>query len=163
MDTFSHSLWGYGLFGQRHPFPATWFGAMPDLISFGALMVIRLINGSYVPGKPPLEIIPPWCFLLYDLGHSLLIAALVITLVWRYRPGLVVPMLAWPFHILLDIPFHTRHYFPTKLFYPISDWFVDGIAWSTPQVWLPNLAGVLLITLFRLRQRIRLSAKSRIY
>lgn len=43
MDTFSHALWGYGLFGFRksprlaYPKFAALMGAMPDLISFGAL------------------------------------------------------------------------------------------------------------------------------
>jgi len=42
MDTFSHALWGYGLFGyKRYPWTAIFFGAMPDLISFGLLLLIN--------------------------------------------------------------------------------------------------------------------------
>ena len=38
MDTFSHALWGRGLFGFRgHPWLALMWGAMPDLVSFGAI------------------------------------------------------------------------------------------------------------------------------
>lgn len=153
MDTFSHTLWGYGLFGRKRPWLAMGMGAMPDVVSFGAFMVIRLVNGNYVAGKPPLEIIPAWCFVLYDLSHSLLIALLFCLLVfWKSRP-LAFVMLAWPFHIMLDIPFHTRHYFPTKFFYPLSDFFYDGIAWSTPVVWFPNFAGVLVVVGYRLWSR----------
>ncbi len=36
MDTLSHALWGRGLFGYRGmPWLALFFGAMPDLASFG--------------------------------------------------------------------------------------------------------------------------------
>ena len=34
MDILSHTFWGYGLFGQKRPWLAMVFGAMPDMISF---------------------------------------------------------------------------------------------------------------------------------
>mgnify|MGYP005841279343 FL=1 len=132
MDVFSHTLWGYGLFGQKRPWLAMAMGAMPDMISFGAFVLLRVVNGEYVPGKPDLEIIPAWSIMLYDLSHSLLISLLLLALVYRLRPGLAFAMLAWPFHIMLDIPFHTCHYFPTKFLYPLNDIIYDGIAWSRP-------------------------------
>lgn len=153
MDTFSHTLWGYGLFGRQKPGLAMVFGAMPDLVSFGAFAIIRFANGDYIHGKPPLEIIPGWCFLLYDLSHSLLISLLVLGVVFWKSRELAFAMLAWPFHIMLDIPFHTRHYFPTKFFYPISDYFYDGIAWNTLQVWLPNVAGLIVVVGYRIKSR----------
>jgi hypothetical protein len=60
-------------------------------------------------------------------------------------------MLGWPFHICLDFPFHTAQYFPTQLFWPISDFVIDGIAWNTPWVWFPNVAGILVLYLWRWR------------
>lgn len=64
MDTLSHTLWGYGLFGyKRYAVLAMLFGAFPDLISFGTLMVIRLIEGTMQFGKPPLETLPQWLYL----------------------------------------------------------------------------------------------------
>ena len=36
-------------------------------------------------------------------------------------------MLAWPFHIILDFPFHSKEYFPTKIIWPVSDFSFDGI------------------------------------
>jgi hypothetical protein len=153
MDIFSHTLWGYGLFGRQKPLIAMAFGAMPDMVSFGAFAISRFVNGDYVHGKPPLDIIPGWCFLLYDLSHSILIAGLVTLLVFWLKRPLAFAMLAWPFHIVLDIPFHTRHYFPTKFFYPLSDYFYDGMAWNTLVVWLPNVAGVLVVVGYRLWSR----------
>jgi len=63
MDTLSHALWGRGLFGYRGmPWLALFFGAMPDLASFGVLIVINIFSGS-IPqfsGPPPLESLPDW-------------------------------------------------------------------------------------------------------
>ena len=46
--------------------------------------------------------------------------------------------------LLLDIPSHTLQFFPTPVFYPISDFRVDGTRWSTPVVLFTNV-GVLLV------------------
>ncbi|MEN8200791.1 MAG: hypothetical protein ABFR63_12045 [Thermodesulfobacteriota bacterium] len=159
MDVLSHTLWGYGLFGRKRPWSAMGFGCMPDMVSFGAFAVIRLVNGQPVAGKPALDTIPAWCFLFYDISHSLLIAILLSLIVFWMNRELAFAMLAWPFHILLDIPFHTRHYFPTKFFYPISDYFIDGIAWNSPAVWLPNLAGVILIVIYRVQMRVKMEGE----
>ena len=52
MDTLSHALWGRGLFGYRgHKWLAIFFGAMPDLFSFGLLIVVRLFSGNYTSGN----------------------------------------------------------------------------------------------------------------
>ena len=61
-------------------------------------------------------------------------------------------MLGWPFHILLDFPFHSKEYFPTKLFWPLTDFTLDGIPWNQPVVWLPNLAGIAVLFYLRKKQ-----------
>jgi hypothetical protein len=74
MDTLSHALWGYGLFGyKRYPWFAIFFGAMPDLISFGLLMFINLMTGHWHFGKPALDSLPSWIFLAYSIGPSFII------------------------------------------------------------------------------------------
>ena len=43
MDTLSHALWGKGLFGYRgYGKLALFFGAMPDLSSFGLLFIKKI-------------------------------------------------------------------------------------------------------------------------
>ena len=54
-------------------------------------------------------------------------------------------MLAWPFHVLLDFPFHSIKYFPTPILWPISDYKFDGIPWSNPYIWFSNIAGIILL------------------
>ncbi|MCH7731763.1 MAG: hypothetical protein IIA61_00150 [Candidatus Marinimicrobia bacterium] len=150
MDTFSHTLWGYGLFGYRgRPWIAVIFGAMPDLVSFGPFLVIRILSGTIEPGPPPLEIIPGWVSMNYNFSHSFVIAFLSIGIVAIFSKSIAFAMLGWLFHILLDFPFHTLDYFPVKIFWPLSSFVVDGISWGQPLVWLPNLAGITMLFVCR--------------
>ncbi len=156
MDTLSHALWGYGLFGykyKRFAALAAFFGAMPDLISFGAFIALRIIQGNWQAGPPPMAIIPHWLITNYALGHSFLICLPIIGLITFWRKDIAFAMLAWPFHIVLDFPFHSFKYFPTPLFWPLSDFKVDGIPWSHWYIWFPNVAGLLLLFYYRRRSK----------
>ena len=159
MDTLSHALWGYGLFGHkpdgRKKFAKTalFFGAMPDLISFGIFMLIQILQGSWQAGPPPLVSIPDWLHFNYSLGHSFIISFSVIALVYIKNNDLAFSMLAWPFHIVLDFPFHSYKYFPTPIFWPLSDYKIDGIPWSHWYIWWPNVAGLVLLFLYRHKQK----------
>ncbi len=154
MDTFSHALWGYGLFGyKRYALLAIFFGAMPDLISFGTLMVVNLLNGIAHMGPPPIESLPQWLFTHYSFGHSFVVSLPIIALVALWRKGIAFAMLAWPFHIVLDFPFHTKAYFPTPIFWPISDYSLDGISWAHWYIWWPNVAGIAILLVYRHRQK----------
>jgi len=154
MDTLSHALWGYGLFGhKRHAALALFFGAMPDLISFGAFMVVQLVTGAWHIGLPPLAILPDWLFANYAIGHSFVICLPLVLIMSLWRRDLGFAMLAWPFHIVLDFPFHALAYFPTQIFWPISDFKVDGIPWSRGYIWLPNVASLVILLTYRYRQK----------
>jgi hypothetical protein len=156
MDTLSHALWGYGLFGyKRYAALALFFGAMPDLISFGAYIFMHIIQGSWQPGPPPVETLPSWLLINYSLGHSFVICLPIIALVALWRKPIAFAMLGWPFHIVLDFPFHSFQYFPTPLFWPLSDFKIDGIPWSHWYIWLPNVAGLVLLFYYRRRQKLR--------
>ena len=152
MDTFSHTFWGLGLFGHRgFPWLAAFFGAFPDLVSFGILFIKRIVTGEFHFGAPPLDIIPQWVFISYNYSHSFIIAFLFLGIVSIFRKNWAFAMLGWPFHILLDFPFHTKAYFPTKLFWPLSNISFDGIPWTHPAVWFPNLAGIIILFFWRWR------------
>ena len=152
MDTFSHAFWGRGLFGYRgHPWLALFFGAAPDLFSFGLFMLVQIITlqFSLEPGPPSLGSLPWWVFVNYDLTHSFISAFTAIGIISLYRKDLAFAMLGWPFHIVLDFPFHTREFFPTKIFWPFSNITIDGISWAEPEVWFPNLAGLIILYFYR--------------
>ena len=63
-------------------------------------------------------------------------------------------MLGWPFHILLDFPFHSTEYFPTQIFWPVSDFVFNGTNWANFYIWLPDLAGLLVLFLWRRHQKL---------
>lgn len=156
MDIFSHALWGYGLFGyKRYAALAILFGAMPDLISFGAYMALQVAHGTWQPGAPPLASLPAWIFPAYSFGHSFVVSFGVIGLVSLWRKDIAFAMLAWPFHILLDFPFHALDYFATPVLWPLSDFKIDGIPWSHWYIWYPNIAGLVILLAYRFRQRRR--------
>lgn len=158
MDTLSHALWGYGLFGfKRLGVLAFLMGAMPDLPSFGLYMVMGIVEGTIERGPPSLTSLPDWVFFNYDFMHSFVVSWTCILLVFLWNRKVAFAMLGWPFHIVLDFPFHSKAYFPTKIFWPISDVVVDGIPWSRPVVYLPNLAGLMILFYWRSRQHTRVS------
>ena len=61
MDTFSHALYGKGLFGYRkYRWTSFLFGALPDLSSFGVYFLVQLFSNFYKLnyGRPSVEEIP---------------------------------------------------------------------------------------------------------
>ena len=122
---------------------------MPDLSSFRLLFIIQIIKRIYTPGALNLETIPNWLFFNYDISHSFVSALLCIAIVKKYNKDIAFAMWAWPFHILLDFPFHSKAYFPTKLLWPLTDFSFDGIPWSRPEIWFPNLAGIIMLFIYR--------------
>ena len=152
MDTISHALWGKGLFGYRkYKWLPLFFGAIPDLASFGIYFLFNLIiNPSTMKfGKPELSEIPSWVFNLYNISHSLIIAMIFILIAYMLKRDFCFPMLAWPFHIVLDFFTHSIEYFPTPIFWPISNYRFDGISWSNPYIMIINAACIFLIFIYR--------------
>jgi len=153
VDTISHALWGRGVFGYRgNPYWSLFFGALPDLFSFGIYFLFNTIfNLSNLRlGKPDLNELPTWLFNLYDISHSLLIASIFITLVYFcFNKNFAFAMLAWPLHIVLDFPFHTADFFPTPILWPIADIRFDGIPWSEPYIWFSNIGGLIILYTYR--------------
>ena len=152
MDTISHALWGKGLFGYRkYKWLPLFFGVIPDLASFGIYFLFNLIiNPSTMKfGKPELSEIPSWVFNLYNISHSLIIAMTFILIAYMFKRDFCFPMLAWPFHIMLDFFTHGIEYFPTPILWPISDYKFDGIPWSNPWIWYSNIVCIIFLFLYR--------------
>jgi len=157
MDTLSHALWGKGFFGYRgKPYASLFFGAFPDLFSFGIYFLFNILfNASNLKfGKPELHELPDYIFYLYDFTHSLIIAFLFISIVYFFiNKNFAFAMLAWPLHIAIDFPFHSVDYFPTPILWPLSDFKFNGIPWSNKYIWFSNLAGIFLVYLYRYKTK----------
>ncbi len=166
MDVLSHGLWGGIAFGRKSKqtfWIAFAFGAMPDLLAFGPHMAASvwgaLEGAPYQPTAPRYGYsnIPPYVFLSYDVTHSLVVFLAAFLLAWLLRRRVFWPMAAWGLHILMDIPSHSLRFFPTPFLWPVSDFAVNGIPWSRPLVFIPNLLllGGLYLWFFLTRRKRR--------
>jgi hypothetical protein len=132
MDIFSHMLWGGLAFGWRKRlFYAMLFGLLPDFIPFFPFFLYRLFKGTFVWGRPPLETFPSWVFPVYNTTHSLFLAVLLFFVIRSISKDLSFSFLAWPLHILMDIPTHTKEFFPTKFLFPLSNFCINGFGWAS--------------------------------
>ena len=155
MDTLSHALWGKGLFGYRkYKWLPLFFGAIPDLASFGLYFLYNLIVNptTMKMGKPELSEIPSWVFSLYNVTHSLIIAMLFIFIAYIFKRDFCFSMLAWPFHIIIDFFTHSIEYFPTPILWPISNYRFDGIPWSNQYIMIGNIVCIFLVFNYRRRK-----------
>ena len=145
MDILSHGLWGGIAFGRGNH-PSYWLafviGLAPDLLSFGILYGAVTLGMADAPdfshGTPPESTIPQYVNYLYDVTHSFLVFLLVFLLVWRVRRRPLWELAAWGLHVLVDVPTHSFAFFPTPVFWPLSNWKFDGWQWMTPAILVSN-------------------------
>ncbi len=150
MDIASHGFWGALAFGRRAR-KSFWlsfiFGALPDFIPFAPVVIEALIGNQRIfIGHGAITVLPNYVHGAYNVTHSLVVFIAAFVLVWLVRKKPFFEMSAWGLHILFDIPFHTKEFFPTPFLWPLSDFSVDGIPWSSPGVFIPNI--ILLILLY---------------
>ncbi len=141
MDILTHGLWGGLIFGKDKKFfkYALLFGILPDLIPFAPYTIFQLISGALVIGKPELRSFPDWVFVLYNTTHSLIVVTTIWIIIRKFLgKEYSIAFLAWPLHILMDIPTHTADFFPTKILYPLSHLHYDGVSWSHPIIMIVN-------------------------
>jgi hypothetical protein len=150
MDIFAHGFWagaaGIGArrkLGRRISLPwAVLWGVFPDLFAFSPTFVLvlwlRLFEGVAFTGRflifsPAARDALPTLLRpdeLYHYSHSLVVFSLVFGAVWLWRRRPVLAMLAWPLHILMDIPSHRAGRFGTPFLWPLSSYVFDGTSWG---------------------------------
>lgn len=171
MDTLVHGVLGAAVFsrtglaggrrgpvnarGRRKPFDWTlWaafgFGVFPDLASLGIHFATGLFTGDGLRWHG----IPDFVFGLYNFTHSLAGMAVCIGLLAWWRRAWLLPALAWPLHVLMDVPTHGTGVFMTPILWPFSDWKFAGWSWwLSPPIfygaWI--LAGALWLAVALLR------------
>lgn len=144
MDTPGHGLWSALLFWWTgHPILAAIMGMIPDLIGFMPITVYGFFQKD-TREKGFLEAydsFAPWIKkyteIMYNPTHSLIVAIVICAAVLILFPG-AWWILAYPLHILIDIPTHTRQFYPTPFLWPISSYTVDGISWARPTFMIPH-------------------------
>lgn len=173
MDIFSHGLWaGIGAEAANRMRPerrinpriAAFWGVFPDLFAFAIPFLWLLVQ--FLSGDAPLESIPrpengggfetgPRAFLLarrlYMFSHSMVIFFLVFGACWLLYRRAVWELGGWLLHILADIPTHTSRFFPTPVFWPVSNVTFSGFSWANPKFLLADyfLIALAFFLLFR--------------
>jgi hypothetical protein len=146
MDIFSHGLYGGVAFGRRSRrdyVTAFLFGIGPDIVAFGTFFIMSLLFTGTM-GRPSIESIPSYVFTIYDFSHSLVVYAVFVAVLWLCgKKHFALLTLAWPLHILVDIPTHDATFFPTPFLWPISTFHIDGVSWGHPMIFIPNVLLVL--------------------
>lgn len=179
MDVISHGLWatavaevlrrrGVVTTGQVAGTAA--FGLMPDLMALVPVSIWAVGSESsidairaYVFARPGSEpVMAPWAHILehhiHCSAHSIIILSLITLLsFWRVR-WMLVPLTGWWVHLALDVPTHSSEYYAVTVFYPLTEWSFDGIAWTHPAVLGMNYAALTLVYtwLFLTRKRLTL-------
>lgn len=163
MDFAAHALYGAtfcsrsgiagGSRGPRTSLMRDWtlwaavgFGVLPDVISMGVPFLNWLMAGAGDNVGYFFRDFDGSGLIVYRYMHSLLIAGGCSALLFCFQRKLFVPSLAWIVHIITDALTHGLGKFKTTLFYPLTDWAIDGwpwwkSGWVTASYWL-----VLLIT-----------------
>lgn len=159
MDILSHGLYGGIAFGRKSRkdyITAFFFGIGPDIFSFGPFfisLVLGLQNISFSQFDPSHSAnIPTYVHSLYNVTHSLVIYGLFLLLLWAFgKKDFAKLTFGWPLHILVDMPLHTASFFPTPFLWPIANFPINGIPWSEPFIFFPNV--VFLVVLYTLWYR----------
>jgi hypothetical protein len=156
MDILAHGLWAAAASkgaGRKLPSRirtgwAVWWGVFPDLFAFTIPMAVRTwqwwSDPSRLPapgarhGMPRMSL--AWD--LYQFSHSLFVFAAVFGLVWLAVRRPFLEMLAWPLHILMDIPSHTTRFFATPFLFPFSDFRVNGFSWGSRWFMITNYSAL---------------------
>jgi hypothetical protein len=127
-----------------------WWGVFPDVLAFGPSVAVGLwlrLTGGLDPQSahgghlPHVHLGLP----LYPAVHSLVVFLVVFGIATLLARRIVVALLGWLLHILIDIPTHSYSYYATRFLWPLSNWGVDGIAWWTPWFWVATYAALVLV------------------
>lgn len=154
MDIFSHFLWTFGIFFRQ---PKAWLlgiiGVLPDLLSFGPHFIYSLATVGFRFGKPDIQSIPNYIFSMYNITHSFVIFLIVFVVFYFFLRQHIIYLLPWIIHILIDIPTHSKAFFPTPFMWPLSNFMIDGISWGTPWFMITNYSLIVLFFGFRILQK----------
>ena len=134
MDYFAHAAWSFIIFHRnKFAWAAIIFGVLPDTLSWFLFMLYNIFFNGFHWGKPTLFELPSWMVSLYGVTHSLIVFLVVAGIIYLIFKKIPIYIYAWPIHILMDIPTHSRDFLPTPFLWPISNWFFPGFSWG--QLW----------------------------
>ena len=158
MDIVAHGLWAAAAAITTKRSTATnvrvgwtvWWSVFPDVLAFGPSIALgiwlRLAGGldarSVQRGHlPHVNLGLP----IYPAVHSLVVFLLVLGITTILARRIVMELLGWLLHILIDIPTHSFSFYATRFLWPLSGYRVDGVAWWTPWFWISTYAALAVV------------------
>jgi hypothetical protein len=149
MDIFAHALWTNLAYLKADTSTRLWataFSVAPDALAFGPELVRSMVSRQAQKWRKVDESkfeelnrsIPRWVFRIYDITHSIPIWLIVCAVWWWVFGWFPLAYLAWIGHILVDIPTHSKKFFPTPFLWPISNYKVDGFSWGVRWFMITN-------------------------
>ncbi len=154
MDIVAHGLWAAAAaITARRSIRTSirvgwtvWWGIFPDVLAFGPSVAAGLWlqvaagNSGEAGGHllPHVHLGLP----LYSAVHSLLVFLLVFGMATILARRVVIGLLGWLLHILIDIPTHSLSFYATRFLWPFSTFRLDGIEWWTPWFWISTYAAL---------------------
>lgn len=179
MDIISHGLWSGALFEfinlklkeKKFKFwEAAFWGMFPDIFAFvipffifSIIIIIQKgFNLSNLMNSLQSASYSNIIKMLYNISHSLVIFVIVFFLVWLIFRKPIWVLCGWLLHILIDIPTHLKTDFPTQMFWPISNFNINGlIYWRDPKFMILDI--VLLIVVYAIIFSIKRKNKKKKY
>ena len=179
MDIVAHGLWAgiaTAAVGLRVQLPrrtvplAVGLAMLPDVLQILPIAAYSTFSsGSFAdlteyanatPGNEP-EMPPALSLLVHHLHcvmHSAIVAAIVTAVAMWWQRGLWFPLLGWWSHIVIDVFTHSADYYPSPVFYPVTQRGFDMVAWNTPAFMAVNYFALAVAAwwIYRRRNRGRL-------
>jgi LexA-binding, inner membrane-associated putative hydrolase len=174
MDILAHGLWvGVGAawayrhrrLDRRTTVLAVGLAVLPDLAQLLPLVYLALVSSdgwavllayaNALPGhEPPLS--PRVAELTHHLHcvmHSAWVAGGVTAVLWVWLGRFWLPLWGWWSHIVIDVFTHSADFYPSPVFYPLTYWGFDGVAWNTPWFMVANYVSIALVAFIVFWQR----------
>ncbi|HLD04625.1 MAG TPA: metal-dependent hydrolase [Candidatus Nanoarchaeia archaeon] len=164
MDIFAHGLWAVALYKavnlyQKTKFKLLWaafWGVFPDVFAFSIPMGLHaynlLMKGASMYEHPLSEL----THIMYSMSHSAIIFFLffltVCLICKHYHKPKPWILGGWLLHTLCDVPTHSYRFFPTPVFWPLSEWKFNGISWGTPWFMMVNYTAIVTVYLLLARK-----------
>lgn len=178
MDILAHSLWagaGLAVAARYRPISTPLstptvvatvvLAALPDVLHMlpivawwlwgdGTLATIRAYAIA-VPGQEPVvpAMVEVLSHHLHCIMHSALVCSAVSAVVWAVRRAWWIPLWGWWSHIVIDVFTHSADYYPSPVFYPITQRGFHGVAWNEPWFMALNYAALVGVGIWLLLKR----------
>ncbi len=168
MDILAHMLWtNYGLkpinakrkvnkLKKINVGHSMLWSIFPDLFAFGIPTIIAVVasifsskfslNTFFIHHTTPNLFSLDLPAYLYQYSHSLIIWIIVFGILWIIRKKPYLALFGWLLHICIDIFSHAPDFYPTPIFFPISNiHFMHGIRWNNPYFMIINYSLIAIV------------------